>query len=357
MIKELCAKSLAPGATCKCFKKSVFVCYDSIMTRPLDKIEPEQRGYFSIPVKTLRMDELADFDLYIHPATKAQPILYRGANLAFSQDDLDRLRHHGVESLWVSDADRPKLRRYIEKHMGEILSDSTIAVEERSAIMYESAQALVHEAMEDPRSGDIVKRSANLVGPMVQFIYEEGRSFEQLMRVCSFDYYTYTHSVNVFTFSVALAQHLGHAQAELGVFGQGGLLHDLGKSLLPIELINWPGALSDEQWALMRQHPVLGFELLQEQGVQDPVILDVTRHHHEKLNGKGYPDGLCGGEISHWTRILTICDIFDALTTRRSYKDPRHSFESLQFMHAHMADEIDGEIFRAFVGLMGKKGG
>ena len=82
------------------------------------------------------------------------------------------------------------------------------------------------------------------------------------------------------------------------------------------------------------------------------VVLDVTRHHHEKLNGKGYPDGLAGDEISHWARISTIADIFDALTTRRSYKNALDSFPSLQLMNEHMKEEIDMDFFRCCVDLM-----
>jgi putative nucleotidyltransferase with HDIG domain len=313
-------------------------------------------GFIALPVSALRIDEIADFELLIKPQGRSLPVLYRSADTAFTAEALKRLMNHGVSELWVREQDRQKLRLYIEQHMGEILSDTTLPVEQRSSLMYESAQALVREAMEDPRSGNLIERSADLVPHMVQFIFEEGRSFEHLMRVCSYDYYTYTHSVNVFTYCVSLAQHLGHTKEEVQSFGQGALLHDVGKSKLPLDVVNSPGSLSDEQWELMRLHPVFGYELLKEQGVTDSVVLDVTRHHHEKMNGKGYPDGLAGEEISRWARICTVADIFDALTTRRSYKEARQSFDSLQFMHAHMAAELDPDIFKAFVSLLGKQG-
>ncbi|MBI1317769.1 MAG: HD domain-containing protein [Candidatus Hydrogenedens sp.] len=316
----------------------------------------EANGFIAIPVKMLRIDELADFELHLLPRGLEKPVLYRGANLPFTEEALDRLKRQGLAELWVPASDRANLRAYVEHHMGDILTDDTIPVEHRSTLMYESAQGLVRDVMLEPRSGQLIERSAELVPHMIQFIFEEGKSFEHLMKVCSYDYYTYTHSVNVFTYCVALAQHVGHTQEEVQTFGQGALLHDLGKSRLPLDVVNSPGSLSDEQWELMRLHPVYGYDLLIEQGVTDPVVLDVTRHHHEKLNGKGYPDGLKGDEISRWARMCTIVDIFDALTTRRSYKEARQSFDSLQFMHAHMADELDPELFRAFVGLMGSRG-
>lgn len=313
---------------------------------------PSLAGFFSIPVRTLRVDLVADFALWHQPRTGAEPVLYRGEDLTFTEEVRERLESHGVNRLYVRTEDRGKLRRYIENNMESLLSDDTVPVEERSELMYESAQGLVREAMEDPRSGRLIERSADMVPHMVSFIYGEKRSFQCLLKVCSYDYYTYTHSVNVFTYCVALAQHMGFPEEDVKRFGRGALLHDIGKSGLPLDVINSPGGLTDEQWQQMRMHPVLGYDMLVEQGVSDELVLDVTRHHHEKLNGKGYPDRLAGDEISPWARMCTIVDIFDALTTRRSYKEAKQSFDSLQFMRSHMSDEIDLDLFKGFVELM-----
>jgi len=325
------------------------------MSSTVSQSYPEVMGFLSIPVHTLRVDMVTSFSLWLMARPGAPPVLYRGENLPFTEEVRQRLEAHGVTRLYVSNEDKELVRHYIERNMEALLSDPEVPVEERSELMYESAQSLVREAMEDPRSGKLVERSAEMVPHMVSFIYNQKHSFQCLLRVCSHDYYTYTHSVNVFTYCVALAQHLGFPEDEVRRFGIGALLHDIGKSNLPLDVINSPGQLTDEQWQLMRIHPVHGYDILVEQGMQDPIVLDVTRHHHEKLNGKGYPDRLEGDQISHWARITTIVDIFDALTTRRSYKEARHSFESLQFMRAHMADEIDLDLFRNFVALMGQQ--
>jgi len=326
------------------------------MKHPNAPVIPSIEGFISIPLSTLRVDLVTDFSLWLQTRPGAPPVLYRAADLTFTGDIRDRLEQHGVTRLYLQIADRLQLRRYIEENIEALLADSSVPVEARSEMMYESAQGLVKEAMEDPRSGKMVERSGAMVPHMVNFIYREQRSFRCLLKVCSYDYYTYTHSVNVFTFCVALAQHLGYPEVEVKRFGQGALLHDVGKSNLPLDVINSPGQLSDEQWQLMRMHPVHGHDILVEQGMKDPIVLDVTRHHHEKLNGKGYPDRISADEISPWARMCTIVDIFDALTTRRSYKEARLSFDSLQFMRAHMADEIDLKLFKGFVELMGQQG-
>jgi len=325
------------------------------MSTSITQTYRDVEGYLSIPVHTLRVDMVTNFSLWLVPRPGATPVLYRGENLPFTEEIRQRLETHGVTRLYVSNSEKELVRQYIERNMEALLADPEVPVEERSELMYESAQNLVREAMEDPRSGKLVERSSEMVPHMVSFIYNQKRSFQCLLRVCSHDYYTYTHSVNVFTYCVALAQHLGFPEAEVKRFGLGALLHDVGKSSLPLDVINSPGRLTDEQWELMRLHPVHGYDILVEQGMKDDIVLDVTRHHHEKINGKGYPDRLEGEQISHWARMCTIVDIFDALTTRRSYKEARHSFESLQFMRAHMADEIDLDLFRGFVALMGQQ--
>lgn len=312
------------------------------------------REHIAIPVTTLWMDEVLEFALYLPGANGGAPVLYRAKDTPFSDDARMRLREAGQDSLLILSSDRSSYSRYLERNLGQIVLDASLPLEERSATLYYTSKELMFDLMTDPRSGDIMNRSANVVDHTVSLLFNESQSFRHLISITSSDYYTYTHSVNVFVFSTALAQRLGHDASELREFGQGALLHDIGKSLVPNDVLNAKGKLTEAQWAEMRLHPVHGWNILREQGVESEMVLDVTRHHHEKLNGKGYPDGLAGDEISHWARITTIADIFDALTTRRSYKEALNSFPSLQLMREHMADELDPDCFRCFVELMAR---
>jgi len=104
-------------------------------------------------------------------------------------------------------------------------------------------------------------------------------------------------------------------------------------------------------------HPAYGHKILVEQGVDDQMVLDVVRHHHEKRNGVGYPDGLRGDGISFFTAVTTIADIFDALTTRRSYKDAMSSFDALRLMKEKMADELAPDLFKQFIVMIGSPSG
>jgi len=299
----------------------------------------------------MRPDEIVEFDLYL-PREGREPVLYRGADLPFTLNDRERLIEHNVDEILISVKDRGAFKRYMERNLGSIVNDDTLPLEERSEILYDTSHSLVHELMDNPESDTMLPRSAAVVDHTVDFLFREENTFHHLMHVTSYDYYTYTHSVNVFVYSMALAQRLGTSDHDLRIFGQGALLHDIGKSRIDPAITNCPGKLTDAQWEEMKRHTLYGAEILQAQGVDNEVVLDVTLHHHEKLTGGGYPHGLSGDEISHWVRICTIADIFDALTTRRTYKDAMHSFPTLQFMREHMSAELDLDIFKDFVQML-----
>ena len=318
-------------------------------------IDQERAGgnYIAVPTTTLRINEVVGFDLYL-AGSASHPVLYRERSLPFDEEARDRLESQGVAELYVHHSQEREYHAYVEMHLKDIVNDVSIPLEAKSGVLYTSAQHLVKDVLADPRAGDMLPRSGMVVEAMVAHMMREPRAFASLMRITSYDYYTYTHSVNVCVFSLALARRAGgHDEAELQRFGLGALLHDVGKSRIDPSVLNERGKLSDAQWASMRQHPVYGHEILKDQQVTDPLVLTVTRHHHEKLRGNGYPDGLWGDDIQPLVRISTIADIFDALTTRRSYKTALNSFPALKLMREQMADDLDQEYFRLFVEILG----
>lgn len=312
-------------------------------------------NFFGISLETLRIDSVTDFDLYL-PSHGRPPVLYRQAQLPFSDEVRQRLVSARVKRLLVSRNQKEAYQLYVERNLGLILADETLPLDTRSGLLYEASTHVIRQVIADPRAGDLLQRSSNIVENTVTFLYSNPHAFRSLMRVMSFDYYTYTHSVNVFVFSMALAQHLPFEESELRKFGYGALLHDIGKSQIDPAIVNCKGKLDAEQWEQMRRHPGLGHVILIEQGVTNEIILDVTLHHHEKLTGNGYPDGLPPEQITPWVRVSTICDIFDALTTRRSYKPAMNSFPGLRLMRDEMSKEIDQDFFRVFVSLLGATG-
>lgn len=146
---------------------------------------------------------------------------------------------------------------------------------------------------------------------------------------------TFQHCLLVTGVLTSFAQALGMSHSDVSLLTTAGLLHDIGKAMIPIDILEKPGALSQHEFRTIAQHPVIGYDYLLSQGELDGVILDAVRGHHEYLDGSGYPDHLSGSQLGDVTRILTVCDIYGALCERRSYKSampPEKALELLENM-------------------------
>lgn len=235
------------------------------------------------------------------------------------------------------------------------LHDVALPKKVKSQIIYNVTSKLVNDLFESEITSEKIHMTKQSVSKMLEGVIHDEITIASLIEVSSYDYYTYTHCVNVAVYSVGLGKELGLAVRELERLGSGGILHDLGKAKVDIALINKPGKLTDEEFAKVKDHPALGYDLLRKLHEDDQVILSIVRHHHEKLNGKGYPDGLMAEGIDVYARITAIADIFDALTTKRSYKPALSTFEALDLMHHQMAGELDPKLLNLFILMMGKK--
>jgi putative nucleotidyltransferase with HDIG domain len=245
------------------------------------------------------------------------------------------------------------LHRYVERNLGQIVEDPKVSVEDKSTVVYDTLVWLIDDALADPRATDLVQRGNRAAKNTATFFYQNKSALKCLMQVSVFDYSTYTHSVNVFIFSVALGQRIFPEEYVSNDFGLGALLHDVGKSMVPPEILNCRGKLSHSQFEIMKKHTVYGYDILKKNGEAPKIALTMARHHHERFLGGGYPDNLKGEEIPREVRVLTIADIFDALTTERSYKASMHSFPALKLMQNEMRGHMDPELFKIFVGMMG----
>lgn len=173
-----------------------------------------------------------------------------------------------------------------------------------------------------------------------------------LARLKTKDDYTYMHSVAVCALMISLGRQLGLDEAECRAAGLAGLMHDIGKALMPLEVLNKPGRLTEPEFAIMRSHPVRGHQLLLDgQGCGEPT-LDVSLHHHERVDGGGYPHRLAGDDIGHFARMGAVCDVYDAITSNRPYKAGWDPAESISRM-ASWTGHFDKTVFSAFVRSLG----
>jgi len=313
--------------------------------------------YHPIQLASLRVNTATNFDMYMKRSGSDQEerfVLYRGRNIPFTERNRTTLTAHGAEELYIDTSDKKEYQVYLEKNLDAIIADETVPLDKKSEIAYTCATGLIEELLENPRSGERIQRSKEVITNITNYLLDDSGAFFSLMATASFDYYTYTHSVNVSVFGIALANRLRcYSREEINTIGSGLIVHDIGKSLMDQNILNKPGKLDETEWRAMKEHPTAGVRLLREVGRTDFETLVITEGHHEKIDGSGYPYGLKGEQIHPFSRIAAIADIFDALTTERSYKPAEKSFPALKIMREKMSHSLDQELFRGFVQLMG----
>jgi HD-GYP domain-containing protein (c-di-GMP phosphodiesterase class II) len=192
-----------------------------------------------------------------------------------------------------------------------------------------------------------------LVQDITESVMRNGSAIISLARLKTADNYTYMHSVAVCALMVSLGRQLNLSAAQISDAGFAGLVHDIGKALVPMEVLNKPGRLTDDEFELVKSHPRQGWQLLKDSGVGNPVALDVCLHHHERMDGAGYPDQLAGDQISLMARMGAVCDVYDAITSARPYKAGWDPAESLSRMAKWTGGHFDPRVFQAFVRSLG----
>ncbi len=307
--------------------------------------------YLPVYLDALRLDSILDFDLFLD--VQGKMVLYREKNLPFTEKYRKNLLDHRVTQLYVPQSARKKYQLYIESSLDKIIADDSVPESSKAKIIYDTSKNLVQEVFENPRVGENIRRSKKMVGHTINYILRGREAFIHMLQITSFDYYTYTHSINVCTFTVALARRLGmENQAILHELGIGALLHDIGKHKIPPRILNKQGTLSRVEYELVKKHPTWGAEILRETNMIPPKSYYPVLQHQERLDGTGYPHALKGPQVHLYGRITSICDTFDALTTQRTYKKALKTFPALKLMKS-ISMEFDADILDEFILLMG----
>ena len=310
--------------------------------------------FFPVILDSIRVDSVLSFDVYIK--VNHNLVLYRSADLPFTEATRQRLIENNVERVYITTENRKKYQIYIEQNLPSLLRDPDIPEEKKASILYETSTSLVKDVLENPTYGENIQRSKVMVTNQVEYILKGREAFHNLLTLSSFDYYTYTHSVNVCTFSVALAQQLGFNDEQfLHDLGVGALLHDVGKSRISERILNKRTGLSQIEFEIMKKHPKWGVDILTETDQIEASSYYPILQHHERGDRRGYPSGLSLDEMHLFSKIVAIADSFDAMTTQRVYQDAMESYPALKIMFS-MKDAFDQKLLKAFAELMGPKG-
>lgn len=192
-----------------------------------------------------------------------------------------------------------------------------------------------------------------LVAELANNIVENLDASMWLTQLKNKDEYTAIHSLNVCVLSLTFGRSLGLKGEELNELGLGALLHDIGKMRVPIKVLNKPGKLTTDEFEIMKAHPGMGYELLRSDSNISKEVLTIVRNHHERLNGQGYPDKLAEKDISYYTKIVSITDVYDAITSDRVYHDGMTPHEALKKLYEWMPNNFDSELMQAFIRTIG----
>ncbi|MDB5760991.1 MAG: phosphodiesterase [Burkholderia sp.] len=233
-----------------------------------------------------------------------------------------------------------------------------VAVEQElkvAAQVIARSKAAVTAMFNDVRMGKAVDLSVSemVIDDISESIARNTTALVSLVRLKNQHDYTYMHSIAVCALMIALARQLNLDPEAVKQAGAAGLLHDIGKMTVPSSILNKPGKLSDDEFETVRQHPQAGHDLLKQAGEVGDIAMDVCLHHHEKMDGSGYPHRLKGEQISLYARMGAICDVYDAITSDRAYKQGWPAAESIKKMASWCDSHFDQQLFRAFVKSVG----
>jgi len=318
-----------------------------------------EETYFPIHLAVIQPGTLAPVDLFLATAGATSFVLYRGAHTPFMEETRQRLLDHGVDRLYLRQKDEKAYHEYVEQNIGAIIRDDLLPPEKASELVYESSSRVMHDVFDDPRSGRNLQRAQTMVEAMVLSIIKNPDALWHMTTIASYDYYTYTHCVNVSMFLVAGGRELLGIEdvATLQQVGLGGMLHDIGKTQLPKEILLKPGKLTEAEFDRVKEHPLLGLDMAKRHRGMRAVGANVIHWHHESSDGSGYPAGLKQGSIDRISRLAKIVDVYDALTTKRCYAAARDPFEAVRLMVDKMKSQFDEAMLRRFVKFLGPRNG
>jgi HD-GYP domain-containing protein (c-di-GMP phosphodiesterase class II) len=315
---------------------------------------PKQGEFAQLPVSVfiekvdVNMAPLPPIALHAMRNGKIEQI--KGADQAFSPLALSLHEH-----VWVHEKDLPQLKRYAESLILSGTSGTPLPVDRRMEVLRQSAMMVVDDLFQNPTPQNI-DRSSKVVSSFVHVLMKEPKAYMHLAKLSSHDPYTLQHSVGAAVNSIILGRKIGMKdEKDLHDLGLGGLLHDIGKVKVRKEIINKNGPLDELEWEEMRQHAGEGYELIKANPTLDERTKRAVLEHHEDRNGTGYPSRKKFDEVHQFAKIVSIADVYNALTTNRSYSTAKTPFEAFQLIREKLMHKIDEKLFEALVLVYGGK--
>lgn len=262
-----------------------------------------------------------------------------GSGVKLTQRMIDRLIMMNVSTIYIQDAITSDI--VVEDIVSEETRRETMSVIFDIFKTVQTDRLKWRHTFTSPQYG---RKFSRVINAVIDELKENRSVMNVLCSACASDLYIFSHSFNVALYSLAIAMNKGYAEKELGEIGMGAILHDVGKMAIPIEILNKPGKLTDEEYDLIKSHAVIGFEILRKQEGIPLLVAHCAFQHHERLNGSGYPRGLSKDEIHPYAQIIAVSDVFDALTTKRAYRSPMLPHEAMEMLYTGSGELYSADI-------------
>lgn len=269
---------------------------------------------------------------------------------------IEALKKMGVPAIYIREGEEeeepeekktPPVSEAVQKKYEQVKVEDPAKVQLTQSVRERVAEGIKY-LYQDVDSKDFTDTTRTITNELMQAISDNEAIAVDISALKVSDEYTFKHSVDVATMSMIVAKRHGFTQQQVYEIGIAGLLHDIGKSQIPNDLLNKAGRLTDEEFEMMKQHSVLGYRILTgKEDLSNDIKMGVLQHH-EKTNGKGYPMGVEMQKINVFARIISVADIYDALVTERPYKKP-YTPRSAVEMIMSMTQELDIEVMRSFL--------
>ncbi len=310
----------------------------------------DQSLYAPFTTDNIVDNSVTDFDLFL--SLDGNIILYAGSGYKWLRDELEALLTNGYSSFLVLKEDSKKAHMYqeltklppLEKHLPPY---------ERIKSLEQVGSQFIKCLYEGEITQSCVNRARDIAATLADCVSEDRTCIKAISGLADHDYYTYFHSIRVSTYTVAIALEMGLSdEQKIRELALGGIFHDIGKKDVGLDIVNKTGPLTEQEWEKMRSHPQYGINSVQE-SILPYVPKEIILHHHEKMDGSGYPHGLDKASLLPEVQIATLADIFDALTSSRSYQNKRSRFEALDFIKNKMiGTKIPFEAFSALISCL-----
>lgn len=305
----------------------------------------------AISVSTLSPTSAIGADLYCRVGSSGEVKLYRGANYAMKPEDLTKLKSRGVTKLFIEREGRASYQEYL-RNLAAGEGDETATNSQRAAALNEVVLDVLQGCFDGNDEDNTVNAASELGGLAASLVSREDFAAGDLFRVLNHDYATFTHSANVALYAGMLADALGMEKHEVELVVAAGLLHDLGKLEIPDQILTKPGRLDEDEFALIKKHPSIGFRQLARREDLTFGQLMMVYQHHERIDGRGYPVGTVGEDIHPWGRLCAVVDIYEAVTSQRPYRTPMSREEACNLIGRESGKALDPEMVECWISII-----